>query len=285
MAPELFRELMASLGLGGPMIVRKSPSELDKMRLSGLLVYEILKKVSELVVEGGNTYDLEEATVKMMADAGAKPAFKDYKPTNATVPFPFVLCASVNDEIVHGMPSRKRVLRKGDIVSLDTGLSLNGYYGDSAVTVPVGQVSDRVSKLLRVTRESLDLAIGQMRAGNRLSDVSGAVEDHVVENGFSVVREMVGHGIGTKLHEEPQVPNYIDRRGENPRLKEGMVLAIEPMVNMGRPDMRIKSDKWTAVTADGLPSAHFEHVVAVTANGPWVLTCPDWPQAARNGAG
>ena len=115
-------------------------------------------------------------------------------------------------------------------------------------------------------------------------DVSGAVEDHVVENGFSVVREMVGHGIGTKLHEEPQVPNYIDRRGENPRLKEGMVLAIEPMVNMGRPDMRIKSDKWTAVTADGLPSAHFEHVVAVTANGPWVLTCPDWPQAARNGA-
>lgn len=244
------------------------------MRAAGLLVWDVLQKLSAMVVEGGNTYDLESAAEKMMSDAGAKPAFKNYKPASAQVPYPFVLCTSVNDEIVHGMPSKSRVLKKGDIVSIDTGLSLNGYFGDSAVTVPVGEISESVQKLLRVTRESLDLAIEQMRPGNRLSDVSGAVERHVVENGFSVVREMVGHGIGTKLHEEPQVPNYVDRRADNPRLKEGMVLAIEPMVNMGKPDMKIKSDKWTAVTRDGLPSAHFEHVVAVTANGPWVLTRP-----------
>lgn len=256
------------------MIVRRSQSELEKMRTSGLLVYEILHQLGAMVEEGMVTNDLEVAAAKMMADAGAKPAFKGYKPANAAVPYPYVLCTSVNDEIVHGMPSKTRKLTKGDIVSIDTGLSINGYFGDSAITVPVGEINDSVKRLLEVTKQSLELAIEQMRPGNRLFDVSGAVEKYVVANGFSIVREMVGHGIGTKLHEEPQVPNYVDRRHENPRLKEGMVLAIEPMVNLGKPDMKIKADKWTAVTKDGTPSAHFEHVVAVTANGPWVLTRP-----------
>ncbi len=180
----------------------------------------------------------------------------------------------MNDEIVHGMSSAKRPLKKSDVVSIDTGVSINGYFGDSAITVPVGEIPPQVQKLLDVTHESLELAIKQVKPGNRLFDVCGAVERHVVSNGFSVVREMVGHGIGTKLHEEPQVPNYVDRRSENPRLKEGMVLAIEPMVNMGKADMRMQSNKWTAVTVDGKPSAHFEHSVAVTADGCWVLTRP-----------
>lgn len=239
-----------------------------------MLVFEILHKLGGMVEEGLVTNDLEVAAAKMMSDAGAKPAFKGYKPQSAAVPYPYILCTSINDEIVHGMPSKTRKLVKGDIVSIDTGLSLNGYYGDSAITVPVGEINDSVKRLLQVTKESLELAIDQMRPGNRLFDVSGAVERHVVAHGFSIVREMVGHGIGTKLHEEPQVPNYVDRRHENPRLKEGMVLAIEPMVNLGKPDLKIKADKWTAVTKDGSPSAHFEHVVAVTANGPWVLTRP-----------
>jgi len=180
----------------------------------------------------------------------------------------------VNEEVVHGMPSAKRVLKSGDIVSIDTGVCLEGYFGDSAVTIPVGEVSEQVKRLLRVTSESLELAIGQMTAGNRLFDVCGAVERHVTANGFAIVREYVGHGIGTSLHEEPQVPNYVDRRNENPRLKEGMVLAIEPMVNAGRPETKVLSDRWTAVTKDGGFAAHFEHSVAVTANGPWVLTRP-----------
>jgi methionyl aminopeptidase len=256
------------------MIVRRSQSELEKMRVSGMLVYDILQKLGSMVEEGMVTNDLEVAATKMMSDAGAKPAFKGYKPTNAPIPYPYILCTSINDEIVHGMPSKTRKLVKGDIVSIDTGLSLNGYFGDSAITVGVGELNESVKKLLKVTQESLELAIEQMKPGNRLFDVSGAVERHVTANGFTIVREMVGHGIGTKLHEEPQVPNYVDRRHENPRLKEGMVLAIEPMVNLGKPDMKIKADKWTAVTKDGSPSAHFEHVVAVTANGPWVLTRP-----------
>jgi methionyl aminopeptidase len=185
-----------------------------------------------------------------------------------------VLCTSVNDEIVHGMPSRKRVLKKGDIVSIDTGVQLDGYYGDSAITVPVGEVDEPVKKLLEVTKQSLELAIDKARAGNRLFDICGTVEKHVTSNGFSIVREFVGHGIGTRMHEEPQIPNYVDRKNENPRLKPGMVLAIEPMVNLGRPEMKMRPDRWTAVTKDGLPSAHFEHCVAVTDNGPWVLTRP-----------
>ena len=256
------------------MIIRKSAAELEKMRKSGLLVYQILHKLGEMVSEGVTTQDLENEAERMMREAGARPAFKGYYTPAAGTKFPYVLCTSVNDEIVHGMPSNKRVLKKGDIVSIDTGVQLDGYFGDSAITVSVGEPNDSVRKLLAVTRESLELAIEKVRAGNRLFDVCGTVEKHVTSNGFSVVREYVGHGIGTALHEEPQVPNYIDRKNENPRLKEGMVLAIEPMVNAGKPDARVLEDKWTAVTKDGSYSAHFEHCVAVTSNGPWVLTRP-----------
>jgi len=244
------------------------------MRRSGLLVHQILAKLASMVEEGVSTHDMEVVAEKMIREAGAKPAFKGYYVPAAGSKYPFVLCTSVNDEIVHGMPSARRVLKKGDIVSIDTGVQLDGYFGDSAVTVAVGEPNESVKKLLNVTRDSLEMAIDKVRPGNRLFDICGTVEKHVVSNGFSIVREYVGHGIGTSLHEEPQVPNYVDRKNENPRLKEGMVLAIEPMVNAGKPDSKVLSDKWTAVTKDGSYSAHFEHCVAVTANGPWVLTRP-----------
>lgn len=256
------------------MIVRRSPAELEKLRRSGLLVYEILQKLKSMAQEGVSTLELEIEAEKLMKDAGAKPAFKGYYTPSAGTKYPYVLCTSVNCEIVHGMPSAKRTLKSGDIVSIDTGVQLNGYYGDSAVTVAIGEVNDSVTRLLKVTQESLELAIDKVRAGNRLFDVCGTVEQHVVANGFSIVREFVGHGIGTSLHEEPQVPNYVDRKNENPRLKEGMVLAIEPMVNAGKPESKVLQDRWTAVSVDGSYSAHFEHMVAVTANGPWVLSRP-----------
>jgi methionyl aminopeptidase len=256
------------------LIVRKTAAELEKMRRSGLLVWQILEKLSEIAVEGSTTMDLEVAAEKMMSEAGARPAFKGYYVPAAGETYRYVLCTSVNDEIVHGIPNSKRVLKKGDIVSIDTGVKLDGYYGDSAKTVPVGEVSEQTKKLLRVTQEALELAIDRVRNGNRLFDVCGTVEQHVRSNGFSIVREYVGHGIGTQLHEEPQVPNYVDRKNENPRLKPGMVLAIEPMVNAGRPEAVVLKDKWTAVTKDGSKSAHFEHCIAVTENGPWVLTRP-----------
>jgi methionyl aminopeptidase len=257
-----------------PMIVRKSPTELEKMRRSGLLVWNVLQKLGEMATEGVTTLELETAAEKMIADAGARPAFKGYFVQAAGERYKFVLCTSINDEIVHGMPSAKKVLKKGDILSIDTGVELDGYYGDSALTVAIGEVNEEARRLMRVTEESLELAIQQVRSGNRLFDVCGTVERHVVSNGFSVVREFVGHGIGTKLHEEPQIPNYVDRKNENPRLKEGMVLAIEPMVNAGGPESKVRGDRWTAVTKDGSYSAHYEHCVAVTENGPWVLTRP-----------
>jgi methionyl aminopeptidase len=244
------------------------------MRAAGLVVWQVLDTLKKMVAEGVTTHDLEVVAEKLIAEAGARPAFKGYSTPSAPTKFPFVLCTSVNDEIVHGMPSQKRVLKSGDIVSIDTGVQLNGYYGDSAITVAIGEVSEETKRLLEVTRESLELAIEKARPGNRLFDICGTVERHVTANGFTVVREFVGHGIGTKMHEEPQVPNYIDRKNENPRLKEGMVLAIEPMVNAGTPASRVKPDRWTAVTEDGKYSAHFEHTVAVTAAGPWVLTRP-----------
>ena len=244
------------------------------MRQSGLLVWNVLKKLGEMSVEGVSTLDLEVAAEKMIADAGAKPAFKGYFVQAAGERYRYVLCTSINEEIVHGIPSAKRVLKRGDILSIDTGVELNGYFGDSALTVAIGEVNEQARRLMKVTEESLELAIQQARAGNRLFDVCGTVERHVVSNGFSVVREFVGHGIGTNLHEEPQIPNYVDRKNENPRLKPGMVLAIEPMVNAGGPESKVRSDKWTAVTKDGSYSAHYEHCVAVTENGPWVLTRP-----------
>jgi methionyl aminopeptidase len=256
------------------MIIRKTAAELEKMRRSGLLVHQILQKLGEMVQEGVSTYELEAVADKMISDAGARPAFKGYFVPAAGERYKYVLCTSINSEIVHGIPSPKRILKKGDIVSIDTGVQLDGYYGDSAITVGVGELSEEAKRLLHITEESLELAIQQVRAGNRLFDVCGTVERHVTSNGFSVVREYVGHGIGTQLHEEPQIPNYVDRKNENPRLKEGMVLAIEPMVNAGKPDAKVLGDKWTAVTKDGSYSAHFEHCVAVTSNGPWVLTRP-----------
>ena len=256
------------------MIIRKSAAELEKMRASGMLVHDILQKLRDMVAEGVTTMDLEKTAERMIQGAGARPAFKGYYVPAVGARFPFVLCTSVNNEIVHGMPSAKRKLRKGDIVSIDTGVQLDGYYGDSAITVPVGEVNGEVERLLMVTREALEKAIDRARAGNRLFDICGAVERHVVAQGFSVVREYVGHGIGAQLHEEPQVPNYVDRNNENPRLKEGMVLAIEPMVNAGSAESRLAPDRWTAVTKDGSFSAHFEHCVAITSNGPWVLTRP-----------
>jgi methionyl aminopeptidase len=256
------------------MIVRKSPEDLEKMRRSGLLVWKILSELERMVEEGVTTLDLEQVAEKMIRDAGAKPAFKGYYVPAVGATYKYVLCTSVNAEVVHGMPSAKRVLKKGDVVSIDTGVSLEGFFGDAAVTIPVGEVDETTKKLLKVTREALELAMDQVRPDNRLHDVCGAVEQHVVSNGFSIVREYVGHGIGTRLHEEPQVPNYVDRRSENPRLREGMVLAIEPMVNAGRAETRVLRDGWTAVTKDGSYSAHFEHCVAVTPDGPWVLTRP-----------
>jgi len=247
-------------------IVCKSPAEIEKMRRSGKIVRQVLDEVAAMVKPGLSTMDLERAAAKKIKDLGAKPAFKGY------YDYPCVLCTSVNQEIVHGIPNEKRVLKEGDIVSIDCGVVLEGYYGDSAVTVPVGNgQNDTVKKLLEVTRESLFKGIEKARIGNTVGDVGAAVQEHVEANGFSVVREFVGHGIGTKLHEDPQVPNF-GVRGHGARLREGMVIAIEPMVNVGRPGARVLDDKWTAVTEDGSLSAHFEHCVAVTSDGPVILT-------------
>ena len=256
------------------MIIRKTDLELLKMRQSGLLVYEIVRTCAGMVAEGVSTWDLEVVAEKMIEDAGATSAFKGYYVPTAGSKYPAVLCTSVNDEIVHGIPNKKRVLKNGDVVTVDTGVQLGGYFADSAVTVAVGEVKPEVSKLLDVTQKALELGIEQAKPGNRLFDISAAIERHITPHGFSIVREYVGHGIGTRLHEDPQVPNYVDRRNENPRLKPGMVLAIEPMVNAGKPESKVLSDKWTAVTRDGSYSAHFEHTVAITENGPWVLTRP-----------
>ena len=247
-------------------IVCKSAAEIEKMRHSGRVVREVLDYVRARVAPGAATMDLERAAVEKIKELGAKPAFKGY------YDYPCVLCTSVNEEIVHGIPSEKRMLKAGDIVSIDCGVVLDGYYGDAAITVPVdGSIKPEVSKLIEVTEASLYKAIEQARPGNTVGDVGAAVQEHVEANGFSVVREFVGHGIGTRLHEEPQVPNF-GVKGNGARLREGMVLAIEPMVNSGKPDARVLDDKWTAVTADGSYSAHFEHCVAVTKDGPVILT-------------
>lgn len=236
------------------------------MRRSGHIVREVLDHLRELVAPGATTMDLEQAAEQKMKELGAKPAFKGY------YDYPCVLCTSINEEIVHGIPSAKRHLKAGDIVSIDCGVVLDGYYGDAAITVPVhGAISPEVSKLLEVTEASLYKGIEQARIGNAVGDLGAAVQEYVEANGFSVVREFVGHGIGTKLHEEPQIPNF-GSRGHGTRLREGMVLAIEPMVNFGKPGTRVLDDKWTAVTADGSFSAHFEHCVAVTKEGPLILT-------------
>ena len=249
------------------MIICKSPLELEKMRRAGLMVWELLQELKTRAQPGVSTYELEEFALERIAESGARPAFK------GLYDFPCALCTSINDEIVHGIPSRKRILQEGDILKIDVGVQLEGYYSDSAVTVPVGTIRPELDQLLRVTEESLRLAIDRARLGSRVGDISAAVQEHAESHGYSVVRDFVGHGIGTQLHEDPKVPNY-GAAGHGPSLKEGMVLAIEPMVNTGKPGTRILEDKWTAVTEDGGYSAHFEHCVVVTSNGPWVLTRP-----------
>src|SRR5271166_3602669 len=247
-------------------IVCKSRAEIDKMRRSGHIVRQVLEAAKELVAPGVSTMDLERVAERKIRDLGAKPAFKGY------YDYPCVLCTSVNEEIVHGIPSEKRELKEGDIVSIDCGVVLDGYYGDAAITVPVGEaVKPELQKLLTVTEESLYRGIEQARIGNSVGDVGSAVQEHVEAAGFSVVRDFVGHGIGTRLHEEPQIPNF-GARGHGAKLREGMVIAIEPMVNYGKPETRVLGDKWTAVTVDGSFSAHFEHCVAVTKDGPVILT-------------
>jgi methionyl aminopeptidase len=247
-------------------IVCKSAAEIERMRHSGRIVRQVLDEVRSMVAPGVTTMDLERAAEKKILELGAKPAFKGY------FDYPCVLCTSVNEEIVHGIPSEKRALKDGDIVSIDCGVVLDGYYGDAAITVPVSDaVKPELRKLLTVTEESLYRGIDQALIGNSVGDVGAAVQEHVEAAGFSVVREFVGHGIGTRLHEEPQVPNF-GARGHGAKLREGMVLAIEPMVNYGKPETRVLGDKWTAVTVDGSFSAHFEHCVAVTKDGPVILT-------------
>ncbi|MGA7521011.1 MAG: type I methionyl aminopeptidase [Acidobacteriaceae bacterium] len=247
-------------------ITIRTPQEIEKMRRSGQVVREVLEHVRGAVKPGASTLDLEQAAAEKIRELGATPAFKGYRG------YPCVLCTSINNEVVHGIPSGERKLHDGDLVSIDTGVVLNGYYGDSAITVAVGsKVGVKAQKLLDVTAASLQSAIRVVKPGSTLGDVGAAVQETVEAEGFSVVRDFVGHGIGTKLHEDPQVPNF-GERGQGMALKAGMVLAIEPMVNAGRPGVEVLKDGWTTVTKDGSWSAHFEHTVAVTKDGALVLT-------------
>ncbi len=248
-------------------IILKTPDEIELMRTSSLVVAEVLRFLRGKVSPGATTLDLERLAEAETKRLGARPAFKGYRG------YPFCLCTSVNSEIVHGMPSAAKQLKEGDILSIDFGVVMDGFYGDAAITVPVGRVGGEAQRLITVTEASLEDAIEMARPGNRLSDISAAVQRRVEAEGFSVVRDFVGHGIGRELHEAPQVPNFgIPGRGV--RLKAGMVLAIEPMINMGGYGVKVLADGWTAVTADGSLSAHFEHTVAVTENGPYVLSRP-----------
>lgn len=247
------------------MIYYKSEREITLMREGGCILAEVVERLRALAKSGTSTLDIDQAVEAFIRERGAKPAFKGYRG------FPATVCISINDEVVHGIPSPRRRLKEGDIVGFDLGCIVEGYYADCAVTLPIGEIPTAVQKLLDVTRESLELAIHECRPDRRLSDVSHAVQRHVEAHGFGVVRAFVGHGIGRALHEEPQVPNF-GEPGRGPRLRPGMVLAIEPMVTMGNYEVRVLDDGWTAVTTDGSLAAHFEHTIAVTENGPEVLT-------------
>ena len=246
------------------MIILKSRSEIEKMRKSNAIVAAILEELRKKIRPGVKTIELDRLSEELALKKGARPAFKGYRG------YPYSLCASVNSEVVHGMPSDKE-LKEGDIVSLDFGILNDGYYGDAAVTVPVGEISPAAKRLLRVTEEALYRGIAEVKAGNRIGDISAAIQGHVEASGYSVVRDLVGHGIGKSLHEDPQVPNY-GLSGRGVELKPGMVFAIEPMVNEGTYRVEILRDGWTVVTADGKLSAHFEHSVAITENGPVILS-------------
>jgi methionyl aminopeptidase len=246
------------------VIVCRSAGEIERLARVNALVGRVLAELKAMVRPGVTTAELNAVAERRLQEAGAEPAFKGYHG------YPATICASVNEQVVHGIPSG-RALVDGDIISIDMGAKMDGFYGDSAVTVGVGTITTEAAQLMKVTEESLYRALGVVRTGARVSDIGAAVQQHVEANGFSVVREFVGHGIGAKLHEEPQIPNY-GAPGRGPRLAEGMVLAIEPMVNVGKPAVKVLGDGWTAVTKDGSLSAHFEHTVVVTATGCRILT-------------
>jgi methionyl aminopeptidase len=246
------------------MIIGKSQKEIDKMRASGRLVGEVLRKLRGMVEPGLTTLEVNNAAEKMIRDAGAHPTFKGYNG------FPYSICASVNEQVVHGFPSNYE-LQEGDIFSIDVGVTLNGFVGDTAATIPVGNVSEEKLRLIRITEECLQLAIEQCQPGNHLGDIGSAVQRHAEAHGYSVVRDYVGHGVGRRMHEDPQIPNY-GKPGKGAKIKKGYVFALEPMVNMGSHHTRTLRDGWTVVTLDGQPSAHAEHTVAVTEQGPEILT-------------
>ncbi|NWF52203.1 MAG: type I methionyl aminopeptidase [Nitrospirae bacterium] len=246
------------------MIVLKSQEEIEKIEHACLIVARTLEAIKKLVQPGLTTLEIEDFADDFIKLHGGLPAFKGYRG------YPASICTSVNNEVIHGIPS-KRVLKEGDIIGIDLGVYKNGFYGDGAVTVPVGKIEPDLQKLIKVTEEALYKGIENARLGNRVSDISHSIQEHVESQGFSVVRSFVGHGIGRQLHEEPQIPNF-GPPGRGPRLMEGMTLAIETMVNAGVYDIHILEDGWTAVTADGKPSAHFEHTIVITLNGPRILT-------------
>jgi methionyl aminopeptidase len=246
------------------MIIGKSKRELEKMRAAGQLVGRVLQELRRMVEPGVTTLEVDRAAEKMIRDAGALPTFKGYHG------FPFSICASVNEQVVHGFPSNYK-LKEGDIFSIDCGATLEGFVGDTATTVPVGRVSAELLKLIRVTEECLERAIEQCREGRHLGDIGWAVQQHAESHGYSVVRDYVGHGIGRRMHEDPQIPNY-GTPGKGARIKNGYVFAVEPMVNMGTHLTKVLKDGWTVITLDGRPSAHCEHTIAITENGPEVLT-------------
>ena len=246
------------------MIVLRSPGEIEKLRASNRVVALVMKELKKAIQPGTTTLELDELAETLVREHGAEPAFKGYKGFRHTI------CASVNEQVVHGIPSDRK-LKEGDIITIDLGAKMDGYYGDHAATLPVGNVSSEAQRILKYCEESLWLGIEKARAGNRLFDISNAIQTHAESGGFGVVTDYVGHGIGTSLHEEPQIPNF-GKAGTGPELKAGMVLAIEPMLNMGTPQVKVLDDAWTVVTADGKLSTHFEHSLAITENGPDILS-------------
>ena len=251
----------------------KNKSDIEKMRRANMIVYKVHQALAEVVAPGVSTKELDDLAHKICLEEGAKPAFLNYPASSSGVPpFPGVICASVNEVIVHGIPNDKP-LKSGDILSVDFGCCIDGFYGDSARTHAIGEVSDSAKQLLKVTNESLEKAIEQCVVGNRIGDISNAVQSYVEPFGFGIVREFVGHGIGRKMHEPPHVPNF-GKAGQGRVLKAGMVLAIEPMVTLGAYETKILEDGWTAITRDASLSAHFEHTVAITSEGPYVLSRP-----------
>jgi methionyl aminopeptidase len=246
------------------MVIIKSPREIEQLRRSNAIVAEVFEKLRGMIAAGITTRELDQVAEEFILLKGARPAFKGYKG------FPATLCISINDEVVHGIPGQRR-LKEGDIVSLDVGVNYIGYFGDAAITLPVGEVDPEAKRLLEVTKKALYIGIEKAKAGNRLFDISYAIQSWVESHGFSVVRDFVGHGIGRELHEEPQIPNF-GTPHQGPRIEKGMVFALEPMVNEGTHEVRVLSDGWTVVTADGKRSAHFEHTIAITDDGAEILS-------------